>query len=114
MSSSAVLRGLSPLGPSRKRKERNDDGLDSRKPPSQKASRAEPEPDLDNRLLAGYLAHEFLTKGTILGRPWDPAERSEPSDKPGSYAEVAHLLKTDEAHIPGIVNPSQLTSWLLM
>lgn len=27
----------------------------------------------NNKLLAGYLAHEFLTKGTLFGEPWDPA-----------------------------------------
>ncbi|KAI3966597.1 hypothetical protein MKX01_011395 [Papaver californicum] len=27
----------------------------------------------DNRLLAGYLAHEFLTEGTLFGQKWDPA-----------------------------------------
>ncbi|KAG9149425.1 hypothetical protein Leryth_003383 [Lithospermum erythrorhizon] len=26
-----------------------------------------------NHLLAGYLAHEFLSKGTLFGQTWDPA-----------------------------------------
>nr|CAN73283.1 hypothetical protein VITISV_041609 [Vitis vinifera] len=30
------------------------------------------EPAYRNQLLAGYLAHEFLTKGTLLGEKWDP------------------------------------------
>ncbi|KAK1428425.1 hypothetical protein QVD17_17259 [Tagetes erecta] len=30
-------------------------------------------PPTDNKLLAGYLAHEFLTKGTLFGQTWDPA-----------------------------------------
>nr|XP_043610809.1 uncharacterized protein LOC122582480 [Erigeron canadensis] len=30
-------------------------------------------PPSDNKLLAGYLAHEFLNKGTLFGQPWDPA-----------------------------------------
>ncbi|KAK9265842.1 hypothetical protein L1049_027075 [Liquidambar formosana] len=85
-----------------------------------------------NVLLAGYLAHEFLTKGTLLGERWDPA-RSEavpvsaelrrvkssqmakaelPVEKYERYVEVASLLKTDGAHIAGIVNPSQLAGFL--
>lgn len=103
-------------------------------------------PPTDNKLLAGYLAHEFLTKGTLFGQPWDPAradavpvsaaahsadlrkpmkqpsitqkgKTSEP--KPGekrkfeSYAEVSALLKAKNgAHIPGIVNPTQLARFL--
>ncbi|XP_020580788.1 uncharacterized protein LOC110024933 [Phalaenopsis equestris] len=83
-----------------------------------------------NRLLAGYLAHEFLTKGTLFGKMWPPG-RSEPGggsgqsgsveiDRSGSariakaYEEVAYLLKTDGVHIPGVVNPTQLARWLQM
>uniref|UniRef100_A0A7N0ZVK1 Uncharacterized protein n=1 Tax=Kalanchoe fedtschenkoi TaxID=63787 RepID=A0A7N0ZVK1_KALFE len=84
-------------------------------------------PECNNMLLAGYLAHEFLTKGTIMGEKFDsaratatppgPTKRSsrptEPSRKADErYAEVASLLKTDGAHIPGIVNPTQLASYL--
>ncbi|XP_039013764.1 uncharacterized protein LOC120143528 isoform X2 [Hibiscus syriacus] len=93
-----------------------------------------------NRLLAGYLAHEFLTRETLFGQPFDPArpqqtdsgrgtgedakagKRSRAEDvepKPREenhrrYVEVASLLKTDGAHIPGIVNPSQLARLLQM
>ncbi|KAG0486253.1 hypothetical protein HPP92_008348 [Vanilla planifolia] len=88
-----------------------------------------------NRLLAGYLAHEFLTKGTLLGNRWGQA-RPEPSTSGRStgavrtglenetsvrslqavkaYAELAHLLKTDGVHVPGVVNPTQLAKWLQM
>nr|KAJ0202960.1 hypothetical protein LSAT_V11C500295040 [Lactuca sativa] len=104
----------------------------------------------DNKLLAGYLAHEFLTKGTLFGQPWDPARggsmpvsatahsvdlrkpmrqpsfnhkgktaEPEPKPKPGekrkfeSYAELSALLKgKNGAHIPGIVNPTQLAQFL--
>ncbi|KAG0491723.1 hypothetical protein HPP92_004767 [Vanilla planifolia] len=92
-----------------------------------------PPPPTGNRLLAGYMAHEFLTKGTLFGKRW-AQERSEPSsnlagaDRSGSvndapahstqavkaYAEVANLLMTDGVHIPGIVNPTQLAKWLQM
>lgn len=104
-------------------------------------------PVLPNQLLAGYLAHEFLTRSTLFGQPWDPArphqqtaavvesktgtreeEEAEPSErsregdaqpkpkpKPHQmYVEVASLLKEDGAHIPGIVNPSQLARLLQM
>lgn len=88
-----------------------------------------------NRLMAGYLAHEFLTKGTLFGKLWPP-DRAEPSggsaasDRPGpvedrrarptqtanskAYDEVAYLLKADGVHIPGVVNPTQLARWLQM
>lgn len=73
-----------------------------------------------NRLLAGYLAHEFLTKGTLLGQPFGPAgaEPAKPAvavkvEQPlASYAELAYLLKFDGTHVPGIVNPTQLGCWI--
>ncbi|KAI4311328.1 hypothetical protein MLD38_036233 [Melastoma candidum] len=113
-------------------------------------------PAIDNRILAGYMAHEFLTRGTILGQRFDPARAeavavsgAEPRKRPGvaersesprkgkgkekeeeeddkaktttqqqrkkkhpSYADVASMLKVEGAHIPGVVNPSQLVKWL--
>ncbi|XP_075476918.1 uncharacterized protein LOC142518121 [Primulina tabacum] len=97
---------------------------------------AEQKPLPSNRLLAGYMAHEFLTKGTLLGEKFDPARaeafplsknkqvqnRAEPATeaetrgqtKPHGYAEVASLLKSDGVHIPGIVNPTQLGRWIQM
>ncbi|CAO2832213.1 unnamed protein product [Amaranthus hypochondriacus] len=88
-------------------------------------------PNSSNRLLAGYMAHEFLTKGTLFGQKFDPARAealpvsaAEPKRKaavePGSikpnrsYADVAQLLKADGTHIPGIVNPTQLARWIQM
>ncbi|TXG63865.1 hypothetical protein EZV62_010859 [Acer yangbiense] len=96
-------------------------------------------PDSSNQLLAGYMAHEYLTKATLFGQPFDPAqaqaqavpepskpspekkEEAEPSrgaeqeeDKYQRYVEVASLIKTDGAHIPGIVNPTQLARFLQM
>ncbi|GAU36792.1 hypothetical protein TSUD_395000 [Trifolium subterraneum] len=68
-----------------------------------------------NQLLAGYLAHEFLTKGTLLGQPLDPSKTKEEEDGDGEegkateappcrksetkiekerYVEVMALLKT--------------------
>ncbi|KAK6929742.1 hypothetical protein RJ641_003836 [Dillenia turbinata] len=139
-------------GASRKRKER-DDAFYAVKTPlplvqqlSGVAQAAKSvEPVSSNRLLAGYMAHEFLTKGTLFGQKFDPAgaaampvsspsaelkkkpsvgnqkvESGEPSGRRSaeagaetkpvskSYADVAGLLKSDGAHIPGIVNPTQL------
>nr|XP_023908957.1 uncharacterized protein LOC112020640 [Quercus suber] len=80
-----------------------------------------------NKILAGYLAHEFLTRGTLFGQQWDPtsstANQNEvrPSgeakgqveeDQQQRYVELANLLKTGGAHFPGIVNPTQLTHFL--
>ncbi|XP_059632326.1 actin cytoskeleton-regulatory complex protein pan1-like [Cornus florida] len=145
---------LSP-GASRKRKER--EAFYSLKPPAPPPPPPRPavkppavaatmssksaEPVLSNRLLAGYMAHEFLTKGTLFGQKWDPvraeavpvssssaelkrtkpsqSSEAEPSGKmkqqqQQSYAEVASLLMRDGAHIPGIVNPTQLARWIQM
>ncbi|KAG2554256.1 hypothetical protein PVAP13_9KG654166, partial [Panicum virgatum] len=75
----------------------------------------------DNKLLAGYLAHEFLRRGTLLGeRRLEPSGRKEkdpvlavPAPEPSRrYAEVSRLLMAGGARIPGIVNPSQLGRWL--
>jgi hypothetical protein len=80
------------------------------------------------KLLAGYLAHEFLTYGTLLGEqrreaPPIPKEKKEPAapasscsaaapDPSKRYAEVSRLLIAGGARIPGIFNPSQLGGWL--
>ncbi|KAG2567361.1 uncharacterized protein LOC120683940 [Panicum virgatum] len=73
-----------------------------------------------NKLLAGHLAHEFLAHGTLLGRRIEPsragpaptpAARGEPDPK-RRYTEVSWLLMTSGAHIPGVVNPTQLGRWL--
>ena len=96
------------------------------------AHQAEPGSALaSGQLLVGYLAHEFLTKGTLLGQLWDPTARSadeapavekspdrreaeaEPQyEKLARYVEVADLLKTDGAQLAGIVNPTQLARFL--
>ncbi|XP_018859659.2 uncharacterized protein LOC109021478 [Juglans regia] len=127
----------------KKRKERDGLGLGALEP-SSKRSTSKPagcvDPIPSNRLLAGYLAHEFLTRGTLLGRPWDPAQkeaipvsgRGKQRDDGGAeprggaerrrgrrqvedhqrYVELANLLKTGGAHVPGIVNPTQLACFL--
>lgn len=89
----------------------------------------QPPPSHANQLLAGYLAHEFLTKGTLFGQAWDPdlpdptmaSSLPEPSEKRQaelhlksyqSYVEVANLLKHSGPHFQGIVNPTQLAHLL--
>ncbi|KAK7835424.1 uncharacterized protein LOC112015176 [Quercus suber] len=133
-------------GASRKRKER--EALYSLKPSPSTASAPAPAPaptpapvqaskpselKSSNRLLAGYMAYEFLTRGTLLGQKFDPARadsvpvgslssaeskrEAEPSVKKKehqSYGEVANILKTEGTHIPDIVNPTQLARWIQM
>ncbi|KAL6548292.1 hypothetical protein OROGR_008713 [Orobanche gracilis] len=109
---------------------------------SSKVAEREPhQPLSSNRLLAGYMAYEFLNKGTLFGQNIDPAKvdalpvsssaeskrnyrqnqgqatmEPEPSrkPKPQNYAELANILKSDAAHIPGIVNPTILARWIQM
>ncbi|MQL71676.1 hypothetical protein Taro_003999 [Colocasia esculenta] len=135
---------LMPLGGLGKRKDR--DVLDAHRgaPVTTKPEPAQATALLSgggNRLLAGYLAHEFMTRGTLFGQRWDPAAKPpapgrqeslpalppkpqqqqkprqpEPKQEkpPAAYAELAYLLKTDGAHIPGVVNPTQLARLLRM
>ncbi|KAK4281318.1 hypothetical protein QN277_012831 [Acacia crassicarpa] len=94
------------------------------------------EPTSSNQLLAGFLAHEFLTAGTLFGEPWDPSRAAEgptptfteadrrkgkssqsqmgeaEPGKQGRYAELAELLRGNGTHIAGIVNPTQLSRFL--
>ncbi|KAI8003955.1 hypothetical protein LOK49_LG08G02623 [Camellia lanceoleosa] len=112
------------------------------------------EPASSNRLLAGYMAYEYLTKGTLFGQKWDPAragavpvsnsggqlgeskktkagqsqsceaeprgkvvkqqEKQQQQPHQERYAVVSNLLKEDGAHVPGIVNPTQLARWIQM
>ncbi|KAL5702374.1 hypothetical protein ACHQM5_027600 [Ranunculus cassubicifolius] len=92
--------------------------------PSQKQKQGDHEDNnnSNNRLLAGYLASEFLTQGTIFGHPVGAPQaapfsidvnRSEslPVNRK-CYDEVMNLLKSEGTQVPGIVNPSQLGLWL--
>lgn len=125
-------------GAARKRKEREAALYSSAKPAAPAPASKAGEPGSSNRLLAGFMAYEYLTKGTLFGQKFDPAraeavplsssssssaewKRSKPeAEAPSlkkehlSYAEVASILKTDGAHIPGIVNPTQLARWIQM
>jgi hypothetical protein len=132
-------RVLTPNAINNKRKDREEFDALKPPPPTMKlpkpdASQAEPISP-SNQLLAGYLAHEFLTRGTLFGQPWDPAKNEVPPVSPPKkrakpsrngeaepsvgqledyqrYVEVASLLKMDGAHLPGIVNPTQLAGFL--
>ena len=133
------LRRILTPGISRKRKER--EPIYSFQPsiPVQSSVYSGPKssslPNCSNRLLAGYMAHEFLTRGTLFGKKFDPAraeavpitgllggsrkpvsQQNEPNlDKESQgYAEVASILKDDGTHSPGIVNPTQLARWIKM
>ncbi|XP_052207949.1 uncharacterized protein LOC127811813 [Diospyros lotus] len=114
----------------------------SDEPPAPPSAAVAAKPVPPNQLLAGYLAYEFLTKGTLFGEKWDPARAEAEAEseseelqgmQPGqsenrdakasqrvkplqhqSYLAVASLLKGDGVHVPGIVNPSQLAQWIGM
>lgn len=103
------------------------------KPTTTATTSAKPMPS--NQLLAGYLAHEYLTRGTLLGQPWAPPQtevsREEPTENDGGeegeateascwkaeeererYLKVADLVKGGGTHLPGVVNPTQLARFL--
>lgn len=120
------------------RKRKEPEGPDGFRAPPEPAQKQKPKPNPEpaqkpkpvgkpagNRLLAGYLAHEFLTGGTLFGKPFPPpaaAAQPKPSRKTPpakanakAYADVAELMMGDGgAHVPGVVNPSQLAQWLQM
>ncbi|KAF8702694.1 hypothetical protein HU200_032517 [Digitaria exilis] len=92
------------------------------KPAVAEPGKAAPARAAGNKMLAGHLAHEFLAHGTLLGRRIEPS-RSVPApvtapaalaepDPKRRYAEVSVLLMTTGAHMPGVVNPTQLGRWL--
>uniref|UniRef100_A0A7N0USX0 Uncharacterized protein n=1 Tax=Kalanchoe fedtschenkoi TaxID=63787 RepID=A0A7N0USX0_KALFE len=107
-------------------------------PVESKKRKGAPEPAASassQQLLAGYMAYEFLTRGTLLGQKFDPARAeavalssakrsksaaaaAEPiyggGEQHKSYAEVASLLKTDGVSLPWVVNPTQLARWVQM
>lgn len=107
-------RGVQTQGASRKRKETESD------PTGATATHS-------NWLLAGYMAHEFLTCGTMLGRKLYPGwaevgplvsppspQHREAKKARQSYSDVAGVFKTDGNHVPGVVNPTQLAKWIQM
>ncbi|KAK7858937.1 hypothetical protein CFP56_009642 [Quercus suber] len=61
-------------GASRKRKERGFIFFKTAPAPAPVQASKPSELKSSNRLLAGYMAYEFLTRGTLLGQKFDPAQ----------------------------------------
>ncbi|KAF3792199.1 hypothetical protein EJ110_NYTH11906 [Nymphaea thermarum] len=85
--------------------------------PSPSHAEMKPKPTPTNYLLACYMTHEFLTRGTLLGRrfPQKEAETAPTAQQPHAreaYVDLSCLLKNDGVHLPGIVNPTQLARWV--
>ncbi|CAN6288000.1 unnamed protein product [Urochloa humidicola] len=97
-------------GPARKRKDRDAAG-----PPDPAA--AAPGGDGGNLLLAGLLAHEFLSSGTVLGEQRVPGAEAAAAAAmtagggTARYEAVAALVQHGGARVPGVVNPAQLAAW---
>ncbi|GLJ36425.1 hypothetical protein SUGI_0731370 [Cryptomeria japonica] len=97
-------------------------------PPSLEPSRSK----AVNWRLACFLAREYLSRGTLLGKPWPPQDSNvrprenatvQPNkdlqgDEAASEREeqystfTTNFLRSDDVHIPGICNPSQIVAWL--
>nr|CAD1836146.1 unnamed protein product [Ananas comosus var. bracteatus] len=124
---SSYTRREGTLGAWRKRKEQREPC----DPPRTKPVAADAEPDSssgsgsdgNNKVLAGYLAHEFLTRGTLFGKRFEPGKkdpnpnpnpvRPAAGEPPRAYAEVSYILRADGgAHVAGVVNPTQLARWI--
>ncbi|KAG8082661.1 hypothetical protein GUJ93_ZPchr0014g46903 [Zizania palustris] len=108
-----------------KRKERELLALGPAPAKAEPAAKTAPAPAPgSNKLLAGQLAHEFLARGTLRGRPVEPSlSAAEPESEPEPeseserepkrrYAEVSWLLMASGARVSGVVNPTQLGRWL--
>lgn len=86
------------------------------------------EKKLVNWRLACFLSYEYLSRGTLLGSLWPPQDSNSKSkpmsgspdenadeirrEKERLYATVTGFLRDGDVHLPGIMNPSQLASWL--
>lgn len=90
---------------------------------------------LVNWRLACFMSNEYLTRGTLLGRPWPPQD-SNPNwhgisdkskskfasldqdeaesrrEKEAMYHTLTDSIRAGDIHFPGIVNPSQLAARL--
>ncbi|GLJ36423.1 hypothetical protein SUGI_0731330 [Cryptomeria japonica] len=97
-------------------------------PPSSAHSRSK----AVNWRLACFLAREYLCHGTLLGKPWPlqdsnlrpqgigtaQSKKELHTDKAASEREAQYFtfttnfLRSDDTHIPGICNPSQMVAWL--
>ncbi|GLJ36430.1 hypothetical protein SUGI_0731520 [Cryptomeria japonica] len=89
-------------------------------------------PKAFNWRLACFLASEYLSRGTLLGKPW-PTQKSDTMpwenatahpkkklrgdeaarEQEALYSSLTtNFLRSDDIHIPHIFNPSQLAAWL--
>lgn len=93
-----------------------------------------------NWKLACYLANEYMTNGTLLGRrimdqqqhqdcrngnrpvvlevplpdTTEEIRKQQQKEKQGIiiYSTIMDFLRSDDLHLPGIVNPTQLAAWM--
>ncbi|CAN6282786.1 unnamed protein product [Urochloa humidicola] len=94
--------------PARKRKDRDAAG------PPEPVAAAPVGDGGGNLLLAGLLAHEFLSSGTVLGERrvhWPEAATAVSGGGAARYEAVAALVQRGGARVPGVVNPAQLAAW---
>ncbi|XLS97309.1 hypothetical protein HN51_040044, partial [Arachis hypogaea] len=92
---------IGPKGTTRVKKKERDEKESSRLDEKKKKKEEEV-------LTAGYLAHKYLMKGTLLRRMWDPQRH----ENCYNYVKLAQLLKIGRAHFSGVVNPAQLICYL--
>jgi hypothetical protein len=78
---------------------------------------------LVNWRLACFMSNEYLTRGTLLGRPWPPQDSNNSKnpdreadesrrEKERLYYTLTDFLRAGDVHLPEIVNPSQMAAWL--
>lgn len=96
--------------------------------PNLSSRRSVNEKKLVNWRLACFLSNEYLSRGTLLGSLWPPQDSNSKSkpmsgssdenadeirrEKERLYGTVTGFLRDGDVHLPGIMNPSQLASWL--
>lgn len=72
-----------------------------------------------SKMLAGYMAYEFLTKGSVLGRKVDKKAKVA-NENESCYKEITSLMMSNGGDsnngvcISGVVNPTQLAKWINM
>ncbi|GLJ36412.1 hypothetical protein SUGI_0731020 [Cryptomeria japonica] len=86
-----------------------------------------------NWRLACFMAREYLSCGTLLGKPLPPQDSNTTPRENGASAQpkkniggdeaaserealyytlTTDFLRSDDIHIPGIFNPAQMAAWL--
>ncbi|KAJ7977210.1 putative Embryo sac development arrest 6 [Quillaja saponaria] len=67
------------------------------RPGSEPSSSKRIEPASSNQILAGYLAHEFLTKGSLFGETWDSARAELAKNVPAEESRTGKQSEKGEA-----------------